>query len=243
MIGNYSTVLFLPFFIMVMLTLFAACSHEIDESADDDSSPPCEPTCWQYSPEQVTGSLDQIEEWVDECKNADSGCEGRYCVATRMEFQNAPDDLKYSVQCESGVLSKESNTRYCLHYEDEQGGASVDYLWLGPDYGFLSSKKNWYSCNPNPDDAWVITGWAHQISGNSTAHWTAETVQDALVHEITDTPCEEITDLRTCLRSFIPPDIHCTPKFDQLTDMTFIACESMQEPFDRPLGWREIYQE
>ncbi|NLH47927.1 MAG: hypothetical protein GX444_04900 [Myxococcales bacterium] len=68
-------------------------------------------------------------------------------------------------------------------------------------------------------------------------------INDALIHEITDTPCEEITDLRTCIRSFIPPDIHCTPVFSKIDYATFIGCEAKQEPFDRPLGWREMYQD
>ncbi|NLH51134.1 MAG: hypothetical protein GX444_21375 [Myxococcales bacterium] len=105
----------------------------------------------------------------------------------------------------------------------------------------LSEKTNGYLCDPDPNDAWTVTGWALQGAGGTDASWTAETIQDALIHEITDTPCEEITDLRTCIRSFIPPDIHCTPVFSKIDYATFIGCESKQEPFDRPLGWREMY--
>ncbi|NLH47926.1 MAG: hypothetical protein GX444_04895 [Myxococcales bacterium] len=226
---------FLAVLTILLFISFLACAQDKnDDNAtdDDDSSPPCEPTCWQHSPEQATGSQDQIEEWAAECQNADSGCEGRYCVATRMEFQNAPDDLKYSVQCESGV----SEDLYCEYYWS--GGASSENSWLGPDYGYLSN-KNLYVCDPDPDDAWTVTGWA-QIPGGSGKKWTSEKVADSLAHDITITDCEDIADLKICIRSFIPPDIHCTPKFDTISYTQFVGCESRQEPFNRPLNWRDV---
>jgi hypothetical protein len=230
---------FILLILFLLLSCFIACTNDKnnddDDDNDDDTSPACEPTCWQNSPDQATGSLDQMEQWAEECKNADSGCPGRYCAATRLEYKNAPEGLKYAVQCESAV----DNDNYCEYYWG--GGDIAEYHWLGPEYGMLEDNSI-YVCNQNINDAWTVTGWA-LVPGGTNKKWTSDKIEDSLVHEISATECETITDLRTCIRSFIPPDIHCTPAFSKIDYLTFIGCESKQEPFNRPLGWREKYQD
>jgi len=77
---------------------------------------------------------------------------------------------------------------------------------------------------------------------------------------VSSTSCEKITDYHQCVRAFIPPDIHCTPKFDSFSDdgqfdftpisdsglkdnQKYVGCMPMQEPFNRGLGWRDDYEE
>ena len=146
---DHRSAFFYPFLLAVVLAVsFLACAekeNDDENDGDDDSSPPCEPTCWQHSPEQATGSLGQAELGANICKNADSGCPDRYCVATRLEFHDAPEDLLYSIQCKSGFISEEVNDQFCSHYST--GGSTWDNLWLGPDYGMLAPNKNGFVCN------------------------------------------------------------------------------------------------
>jgi hypothetical protein len=226
--------------VVALAVLGAMCCGCGKQKENKSEGPPCQPTCWQHSPEQVTDSLDQADAWTEECREADSGCSSRFCVAVTMEFRNPPDERKYTVQCESAVKDEEVNAEYCDYYG--RGGDVAEFFWLGFDYGALSETQI-YQCDSAPEYAKTPTGWALE-SGVFSAYpdWTADRIQDALVHEVVEGPCEDITDLRACIRAFIPPDIHCTPNIDPDTG-THSGCESRQEPYDRLMDWQKLAKE
>jgi hypothetical protein len=213
----------------MLIAFVVACGSDRNPGSDDH----CAPTCWQNSPGQATSSAEQVEAWAEQCKAADAGCPGRYCAVTRLEFRNAPEVLRYSVQCESGV----PDDRYCQYVIGE---FIADHAWLGPDYGLLGD-KNVDTCEQGINDGWRVTGWAYPVGGPA-AQWTPEKIEDALAHDVTSTPCEEIADLRSCIRAFIPPDIHCTPEFDKSTN-EYLGCGYRQEPFNRPINWRDVIKD
>ena len=210
-----------------------SCNEGNDESdtsgndqTDDDQSEPCLSTCWQHSPEEPTGSWDQVETWAAACENADSGCTDKICVATYLKFYNAPEELQYAVQCETDVPNDKYND--CLAQD-----ALVTTYWLGPEYGNLSPDIC-YDC-PWPFDA--TTGWNNAPGDLENAPvWDEDKISDALVHEIGKVLCDQITDYRQCVRAFIPPDIHCVPNFT-VNEHVFDSCYAVQEPHNRDVDW------
>ncbi|NLH46967.1 MAG: hypothetical protein GX444_00025 [Myxococcales bacterium] len=233
---NWKNMFLAAVILFALLIAFFAASCEQNDHDDDNSSPACQPTCWQNSPEQATGSLPQVEEWAAACEQADSGCADTPCVTTYLEFFEAPENLRYAVQCESGV-SPALETLYDGCYGDE---GTVIYLWLGAAYGFLVD-TNCRSCGQPENRA--PTGWANapgdpqEWAGQFT--WDEEKIAAVLAHEISDLPCEQITDYQQCVRAFIPPYTHCVPDPFSLANGK-VQCGAADEPFDRESGWREF---
>ncbi|NLH48142.1 MAG: hypothetical protein GX444_06005 [Myxococcales bacterium] len=233
--------LFLSLLAALSLAMAFACqksSSDDDDSADDDddnddSSPVCQPMCWQNSPEQATGSAEQVEEWKNQCEVADSGCDDTLCIATQLYFYNAPDNLKYAVQCESGIVDDIWDA--CIVHLP----VSM-YYWLGPSFGCLTEDN----CSECGQSHLEVTGWrgSAQFSVCDDKPWDEGTIADVLAHEESETPCEEIADLRQCIRAFIPPYTHCVPMLNNDT-YEFEGCSSADEPYNRLAGWRDLLDE
>ena len=90
-------------------------------------------------------------------------------------------------------------------------------FWLGPAYGCALS----FTTEGFP-------GWIYYNVGqfNHCPTWTTETLDDALAADVSDVPCEEITDYRACVRSVVPPNTYCTPIIQTDDDVSPVETSS-----------------
>ncbi len=213
--------LWLSVVIGLWIALISACGSSRDDSGWDAA---CEPRCWQASSGVATDSESEFDGWIAACESADSGCEGVFCQAAWVRFAPSEAGGK-AVQCES----------HRADVSTSQPTAAFKYAWLGPEYGLFDGNAN--------SEYTRVTGWAELPYGyminppSAFPTWTAATIDDALAHEVTDQACDTHTDLRACIRAFIPPITHCLPEFafpedDDAMEAVFTGCRTVYEPYN-----------
>ena len=142
-----------------------------------------------------------------------SACEGRkisddsYCFAHRMSLRDSEGNGVGSFICQPGPCG--------------DGDVAI-VQWLGPDYGCAGTAT-----------ILALPGWlGYGGQPDGCPDWTPEMLDDALAMDISDVPCEEITDYRTCVRSIVPPDKYCQPIIetddpdDKFGTSRFVGCKT-----------------
>ena len=99
-------------------------------------------------------------------------------------------------------VGQEYSAFICQTPDECGSGALVTTFWLGPAYGCAQSSSTM-----------GFPGWIYYNVGqfNHCPTWTTEGLDDALAADVSDVPCEQITDYRACVRSVLPPNTYCTP--------------------------------
>lgn len=208
---------------------------------------PADVTCWTHSSHAVTNSDGTLAEWRAACENADAGNANYRCRAATVMLVDS-NGAHNAVQCES------------WHVCDEDPGwpTDVQSAWLGPAYGNIANDMNIFETRVTG----LVTASAYMnCTGTypswppdaAVPAWTTERIDDALAHDVSTAPCEQITNYRQCVRAFIPPNSHCVPLFDYPDNVAaiseacdwendplfytaeFVGCTTVTEPFNWPL--------
>lgn len=220
--------------ILLLIITLIACNSECtqtDGDVDNDNRPlimPKSVKCWEHSSKKSTDLVSTNEELMElakSCDEADSGHEDYFCHAMQLHLTDT-NGTRYAVQCETAYDG----------FEDKYVSADVQYGWYGPDYGIVSQ-----SLLQANTDITGIDDWSPSCTVNGSmlpevgqvSDWTDEMIDDVLAHDIlVGKTCEEITDYRTCIRSFIPPNTHCTPMFKWTEEYYEFYQEQMQPCMD-----------
>jgi len=178
---------------------------ESDFEIEDASQIPAAVNCWKYSSTTITLDFNEQDAQQAACERADAGHECCRCEGIEVNFYDSKPTRR-AVQCIA--LPRDWDI-----WEDI---TELEFMWLGSKYSFFWNNHH-YGEQRSVGLIDMPGGLGYGIDlglpevDEALPSWSDDQIADVLAHDEPSGTCEDITDYRECVRSFIPPNRHCTP--------------------------------